>query len=76
MSKFIVQLLLSFENEPLEDNNVLLFLYTRIWNQLKKGNMVAENRELSVVENSSDLCLVACLEPLEVSISYRDLSSE
>ena len=50
MSKFIVQLLLSFENEPIEDNNVLLFFYTRVWNQLKKGNMVAENRDLAVVE--------------------------
>ena len=26
-----------------------------------------------MVENSSDLCLVACLEPLEVSISYPGL---
>ena len=43
MSKFIIQLLLSFENEPIDDDNVLHFFATRLTG---KVNMVAENREV------------------------------
>ena len=47
MSKFIIQLLLSFENEPIENDNVLHFFALRL---TRKENMVAENRELRLVD--------------------------